>query len=57
MFDRFYEHPGLLFVVATLLPIVSFVLLLLAGAVRAFLRPAATAIPPPTHSFKCWAAR
>lgn len=38
MFDVFYDHPGLLFVVATLLPIASFLILLLAGAARAFLR-------------------
>ena len=36
MFDVFYNRPGLLFVVATLLPIASFLLLLLAGAARAF---------------------
>ena len=35
--EVFHEHPGLLFVVATLLPLVSFVILLLAGAKRAFL--------------------
>jgi NADH-quinone oxidoreductase subunit L len=33
------EHPGLLFVAATLLPLASFVLLLLAGAVRWAARP------------------
>jgi NADH-quinone oxidoreductase subunit L len=50
MFDVFYEHPGLLFVVATLLPIASFLILLLAGAARTFLRnyrhgnPAADAV-------------
>src|SRR5438132_3659526 len=38
MLDVFYESPGLLFVVATLLPIASFLLLLLAGGSRAFLR-------------------
>ncbi len=38
MFDRFYDHPGMLFVVATLLPIASFLLLLLAGAMRTYLR-------------------
>jgi hypothetical protein len=38
MLDVFYEQPGLLFVVATLLPIASFLLLLLAGAARSFLR-------------------
>src|SRR5262245_4823420 len=38
MFDVFYAHPGLLFVVATLLPIASFVILLLAGGLRFFLR-------------------
>ena len=37
-FFDFREHPGNLFVVATLLPLASFVLLLIAGAVRAFLR-------------------
>ena len=31
MFDVFYDHPGLLFVVATLLPIASFLLLAPAG--------------------------
>src|SRR5262245_55092926 len=35
----FTEHPGLLFVLATLLPLVSFVVLLLAGALRTALRP------------------
>jgi NADH-quinone oxidoreductase subunit L len=50
MFDVFYDHPGLLFVVATLLPIASFLLLLLAGGARNFLRgyrassPAADAV-------------
>jgi NADH-quinone oxidoreductase subunit L len=39
LFDAIGEHPGLLYVCATLLPIVSFVLLLLAGGVRAALRP------------------
>jgi len=34
----FREHPGLIYVVATLLPLVSFLLLLLAGGVRAFCR-------------------
>src|SRR5436305_823077 len=38
MLDVFYESPGLLYVVATLLPIASFLLLLLAGGARAFLR-------------------
>jgi len=33
------HHPGLLFVVATLLPLASFVLLLLAGGLRAAVRP------------------
>jgi len=33
------EHPGLLYVAATLLPLASFVTLLLAGAVRAAARP------------------
>jgi NADH-quinone oxidoreductase subunit L len=36
---EFGEHPGLYFVAATLLPLASFVLLLVAGGVRAFLRP------------------
>jgi len=36
---EFHEHPGLYFVAATLLPLGSFVLLLLASAVRAFIRP------------------
>lgn len=35
----FYEHPGLLYVVATLLPLAAFVFLLLAGGLRNFLRP------------------
>jgi NADH-quinone oxidoreductase subunit L len=35
----FYEQPGLLFVVATLLPLASFVFLLLAGGLRNYLRP------------------
>jgi NADH-quinone oxidoreductase subunit L len=34
-----HEQPGLLYVVATLLPLASFVLLLLAGALRTALRP------------------
>jgi NADH-quinone oxidoreductase subunit L len=34
----FQEHPGLLYVVATLLPLASFVLLLLVGGVRALVR-------------------
>src|SRR5579863_482853 len=38
MLDVFYATPGLLFVVATLLPIASFLLILLASAGRAFLR-------------------
>ena len=38
MLDVFKERPGLLFVVATLLPLVSFVALLLAGGVRAWAR-------------------
>ena len=38
MLDGFYDQPGLLFVVATLLPMAAFVLLLLAGAARSFLR-------------------
>ena len=33
-----HEHPGLLFVAATLSPLVSFVLLLLAGSLRWFCR-------------------
>jgi NADH-quinone oxidoreductase subunit L len=32
-------HPGLLFVAATLLPLAAFLILLLAGGLRAFLRP------------------
>ncbi len=43
--EVFHEHPGLLFVVATLLPMVSFTLLLLAGAKRCFLRPHAKTNP------------
>ena len=35
----FGAHPGLWYVVATLLPLASFVLLLLAGALRAAVRP------------------
>jgi NADH-quinone oxidoreductase subunit L len=35
----FHDHPGLYFVWATLLPLASFVFLLLASAVRAFVRP------------------
>jgi NADH-quinone oxidoreductase subunit L len=34
----FQEHPGLLYVAATLLPLASFVILLLAGGVRALVR-------------------
>jgi NADH-quinone oxidoreductase subunit L len=37
-----HDHPGLLFVAATLLPLVSFLVLLLAGALRAFARTART---------------
>jgi NADH-quinone oxidoreductase subunit L len=37
-FFDFHRHPGHLYVVATLLPLVSFVLLLLAGGVRSYLR-------------------
>lgn len=36
--DDFREHPGLFFVVATLLPLASFVLLLIGGGLRRFLR-------------------
>src|SRR5438874_11885463 len=36
MFDRFATEPGLLYVVATLLPLASFVLLLLAGGLKNF---------------------
>ena len=36
---NFEQHPGHLFVVATLLPLVSFLLILLAGAIWAALRP------------------
>jgi NADH-quinone oxidoreductase subunit L len=46
MFDVFYDHPGLLFVVATLLPIASFLLLLLAGAARAYLRSCGAGLQP-----------
>jgi NADH-quinone oxidoreductase subunit L len=38
MFDT-TEHPGLLFVWATLLPLAAFTLLLLAGGLRSYLRP------------------
>ena len=37
-FFDFDSHPGNLYVIATLLPLASFLVLLLAGAVRAFLR-------------------
>src|SRR5437773_12479545 len=37
-FHEFREHPGLIYVVATLVPLASFVLLLLVGALRAALR-------------------
>src|SRR3954449_4352978 len=37
-FHEFREHPGLIYVVATLVPLASFLLLLLAGASRAALR-------------------
>jgi NADH-quinone oxidoreductase subunit L len=37
-FFDFHQHPGHLYVVATVLPLVSFVLLLLAGGVRSYLR-------------------
>ena len=37
--DEFGKHPGLYFVAATLLPLASFVVLLLVSAVRAFIRP------------------
>ncbi|MEI7687926.1 MAG: hypothetical protein WCL32_23210, partial [Planctomycetota bacterium] len=39
MLSLFGDQPGLLFVAATLLPLASFVLLLLAGGIRNFLRP------------------
>ncbi|HMF16545.1 MAG TPA: proton-conducting transporter membrane subunit, partial [Gemmataceae bacterium] len=35
----FYEQPGLLYVVATLLPLAAFVFLLLAGGLRNYVRP------------------
>ena len=38
MLDLFYDKPGLLFVTATLIPLASFLVLLLAGATRFFLR-------------------
>ncbi len=38
LFD-FQHHPGLLFVWATLLPLISFTFLLIVAAVRAYLRP------------------
>jgi NADH-quinone oxidoreductase subunit L len=38
LFPDLRDHPGLLYVAATLLPLLSFVLLLLAGGLRAFLR-------------------
>jgi NADH-quinone oxidoreductase subunit L len=38
LFD-FHDRPGLLFVVATFLPLAAFVLILLASFVRSFLRP------------------
>src|ERR1700736_878150 len=37
-FHDLHEHPGLIYVVATLVPLASFVLLLLVGALRAALR-------------------
>jgi NADH-quinone oxidoreductase subunit L len=40
MFHELQEHPGLWFVAATLTPLASFVLLLLAGGLRWALRPA-----------------
>src|SRR5260370_19636643 len=40
MFQELGEHPGLWFVVATLMPAASFVMLLLAGGVHWMLRPA-----------------
>src|SRR5581483_11858109 len=39
MLPDFHEHPGLLFIVATLLPLLSFALLLLPHAAWALLRP------------------
>ncbi len=39
MLSVFGEHPGLYFVAATLLPLASFVILLIAGGLRNFLRP------------------
>src|SRR5712692_4174786 len=39
MFAVFLDHPGLIYVVATLLPLVSFFLLLLVGGLRWALRP------------------
>jgi NADH-quinone oxidoreductase subunit L len=40
MFAMFLDHPGFIYVVATLLPLVSFFLLLLVGGLRWALRPA-----------------
>ncbi len=37
--ETLHEHPGLLYVAATLLPLLSFVLLLLAGGLRNLVRP------------------
>ena len=36
---NFHEHPGLLYVIATLLPLASFVILLLIGALRNAAQP------------------
>jgi NADH-quinone oxidoreductase subunit L len=43
MLEELDQHPGLLFVVATLLPLAAFTVLLLAGALRSFLRSQKTA--------------
>src|SRR5438105_894155 len=45
MLSVFKEHPGQLYVVATLLPLAAFVILLLAGALRQALRSCQSSVP------------
>src|SRR5438132_8678127 len=52
MFHELQEHPGLWFVAATLTPLLSFVVLLLAGGLRWALRPARGSDDPgPLYQF------
>ena len=58
MFTDLRDHPGLLFVAATLLPLLSFVLLLLAGGLaRHFARPGNPAPAPRSTSYSAATGR